>query len=462
MRLNSEERARYRARLRVAATTALILSATIALIASVSCAANGAARDGLERPRVRKTVARRMPFIETLECYGTVSFLAKNDVTAVVEGTLAELHAREGDAVSKGQKLATLRNVQLELELRRARCAVESAEAALNGARISKDDARRGVEGRMLSLARTDIAIRQKRTELGDAQKKLSVKKRLHDIGGVTDQGYGDALMSIASQESEIAVAEKEREIQSIGLRERDLLEAGIDPSDDQSALVAQFIELNTRSFDAQIESALANLGNARGSVESIERLIEQLTVRAPCSGIVGAKYFEPGEFVKQNEKAFTIIDTSKVYAVFAIQERDVVSFGKGSPLRIKVESIDREIEAKISDISPMADPESGNFTVKALIPNGIGMKPGMFVRCSIPRNDEVTCVVVPDSSLVRKTGDDGYVFAIANGVAVLRQVRIKADKEGMIWTESGISGDEAIVDSPSPFLKEGMRVAVD
>ncbi len=463
MALNNEARARLvegPRRLSVSAVAGI--AALIVLFVLGSCRANGSPTDDAERPRVKRVLARRLSFVETLESYGTVSFLAKNDVTAMVEGTIAELGAREGVVVSKGQPLATLRNVQMELELARAKCAVESAEAALNGAMVSRDEARRAVEARLLSLQRSDIAIRQKTRELEDAKKKLAIKESLHGIGGITDQGYGDALLSVLSLESEIEVAVKEREIQSIGLRERDLTEAGIEPCADESARVDQFIDLNIRGIDAQIESASANLGNARGSVESIERLLDQLTIRAPCSGIVGAQYFERGEFVKQNEKAFTIIDTSKVYAVFSVQERDIVSFDKGSPLRITVESIGRDIDARITEISPMADPESGNFTVKALMANGLGMKPGMFVRCSMPRGKESACIVVPDTSLVRKTGDDGSVFAIANGVAVLRQVRIRADKGGMVWTESGIAENEPIVDCPSPFLKEGMRVAID
>ena len=40
---------------------------------------------------------------------------------------------------------------------------------------------------------------------------------------------------------------------------------------------------------------------------------------------IVGARYYENGEYVKENEKIATLMDTSSVYAVLHVQKQDAV-----------------------------------------------------------------------------------------------------------------------------------------
>jgi RND family efflux transporter MFP subunit len=412
---------------------------------------------------VDTAIAEEKKYDESLDSFGSISYVTKNDVCALVEGTVAELKVKEGETVKKGQILAVLRNVQIELQEEQAVNTVESAKAALTSARTKKWTASLDVESRLLSLSRADISIAQKELELKGARKKLGVKKDLFDIGGVTDSDYQDALLSINSLESEIAIAKIERESASLGLRDEDLISAGIVPATDADERKKQLVALNTKSVDAEIESAAASLKNARGSLESVQKLVVALTLIAPQSGIVGAKYYEAGEFVKQNEKTFTIIDTSRVYAVFSVQEQDIIHFGVGSPLSLDIQSLSRKINAKITEISPIADPESGNFTVKALIDNGgAKIKPGMFVKCIMSRFDDERLVAIPETALAKKSGGSGSVFCVVNGCAVMKEIKIRTQKDGLVWIDSGLMAKETVVNNPSPFLKEGTRVSAD
>ena len=53
---------------------------------------------------------------DDLNSFGTISYKTKNNVSVLVEGTLEKLYIKEGDYVRKGQNLAQLRNVQLEIQ----------------------------------------------------------------------------------------------------------------------------------------------------------------------------------------------------------------------------------------------------------------------------------------------------------------------------------------------------------
>lgn len=428
-----------------------------------SCAKKDAVSIDGASMTIDTATAEEKKYNEALDGFGSISYATKNDVCALVEGTVAELKVKEGDSVRKGQVLAVLRNVQVELQEEQAVNAVESARATLNSAQTKKWTASLDVEGRLLSLSRADISIAQKEIELEGARKKLAVKKDLFDIGGVTDSDYQDALLSIKALESEIAIARNERESASLGLRLEDLLSAGIVPASGAIERKKQLVALNTKSVDAEIESAEASLKNANGSLEAVRKLMAELTLVAPQSGIVGAKYYEVGEFVKENEKTFTIIDTSRVYAVFSVQEQDIIHFGIGSPLSLDIQSLSRKIQAKITEISPIADPESGNFTVKALIDNGgARIKPGMFVKCSLSRFDDERVVAIPETALAKKSGGSGSVFCVVNGCAVMKEIKIRSQKDGLVWVDSGLAAKEIVVSNPSPFLKEGTRVSAN
>ena len=113
-----------------------------------------------------------------------------------------------------------------------------------------------------------------------------------------------------------------------------------------------------------------------------MQKLIDELTIRAPAAGIVGARYYENGEYVKENEKLATLMDTSSVFAVLSVQEQDAVGFMQGTRVSLFLPSLGKSYESVIAEISPAADPQSGNFSIKTEIDNKNGaIKPAQSNR---------------------------------------------------------------------------------
>jgi membrane fusion protein (multidrug efflux system) len=236
---------------------------------------------------------------------------------------------------------------------------------------------------------------------------------------------------------------------------------AGILISADPDERKMQFIDLNTRTARAEAEAAEAALRNAQKNLDASAKLIEELTVRSTVSGILGALYLENGEFAGRNEKLATVMDISKVLGVFFVQEQDIRHLLPGSPLSIDIPSLGLAFNTGITEISPVADPQSGNFSVKAELPNDDGrIKPGMFIKCRIPRGDGEQYPAIPETSLLQNdSGEEGQVFCVINGIAVLREIKIRAKKEGVLWIASGLKEGDMVIDKPSPYLKEGRYV---
>jgi multidrug efflux pump subunit AcrA (membrane-fusion protein) len=419
-----------------------------------------------ERPEtgaipVQAKAAETVILRDELASFGTISYKAKNDITVQVEGTIAEILVREGGWVDLGAPVARLKNVQLEIQRDQAAISLEQARTSLSLARTRLREAALGAESRFLSVERQKLSLAQKELELEEARLSLRNRRELWEIGGLTDEAYRNLELAVLSLEAEINMAKTDLEIASLGLREEDLEAAGIAAAADGEERKEQFIVLNTRSARADVEAAEANLRNAEKSLDSVARLMEELTIRSTVAGILGALYFEDGEFAGRNEKLATVMDISRVCGVFFVQEQDIRDIRTGAPLSIDIPSLGLAFDAGITEISPVADPQSGNFSVKTEFPNSENrIRPGMFVKCRIPRGEGEPLPVIPESSLLRRdSGETGQVFCAINGVAVLREVRVRARREGLLWISSGVGEGDMVIDKPSPYLREGVYV---
>lgn len=398
--------------------------------------------------------------LQELNTFGTVSYSSKNDVTCQVQGTILEIFVEEGDNVSKGQLLAKLNNVQLNIQQEQAENSVTSAEAALFLAETNLLEGKLNVESRLISLEKKEIELKQQELEFEKAKSNLEKNKELLEIGGISLESYEQEKMALSAKQAALDILKKDKSALEIGFRDIDLISNGYTLQEAGEAHRNQLVDLNTRTFQAEVKSAKAALENAKKNLESVKSLKNQLLIYSPCDGILGAKYFEKGEFVPENEKIFTLLDISPVHGVFNIQERDMLAVEKGKEIFIEIPSLMISCKTIISEISPMADSQTGNFTVKAEIQNkDLDIKPGMFLKCSLPRDEGQEYPVIPETALLEQGENNYFVFSVVKGFLVKKDVSFIEKKDGLVWIESGLNFNDQVIDNPSPFLKEGQNV---
>ncbi len=415
-----------------------------------------------EIQKVKTIKVTKERFLEDLNTFGTISYKTKNDITVLVEGTISKLFVKEGDFVRKGQIIAELKNIQLEIQQEQAFNSLESAKSSLVQCESNLISDRLNVESRLLSLEKSKLNLEQLQLELKELKSTLEKNRELLYIGGITESSFKSMELNVTAKETDVKIMEKEIEISSLGFRDIDLINNGYEISQDVNINRKNFIELNTSSSRANVESAKSNVLNAEKNLYSAQKLIDELKIKAVTDGIVGATYFEEGEFVPEKEKIITLMNVSTVDAIFSIQEQDIQYFDIGNSLSVEITSLNKIIDCKISEISPIADSASGNFTVKASIKNhDNSIKPGMFVKCNIKRNDTIEYCCIPETTLLQKEGNLGFVFSVVNNFVVQKEINILKNKNGKLWIDNGIKDGELIVDKPSPFLKEGEKVEI-
>jgi len=425
----------------------------------ISCGQEPSGSDPIIRKVAAATVLR-VPLHDEVSGFGSISFLRKVDVSSPQDAVVGRLFCREGDAVKAGSVLARLDNPRIQLALDRAAHEVSQAEATVELARARLFEGRLAAESRILALEKSSMELERARKEFDESSRKQADQETLFLAGGVPWETVRSGRFSMESAAAAIKVMEKSMEIALVGLRDQDLLASGFRSPPDSKDRREALIGLAVATLSAELDAASALLAIAREETESAGMALAELTVRAPVSGIIGARYFEEGERIKREDKVLTVMDVGSLYAIAPIRESEALRVTAGMEAAITVDSLAHTWRGTVASVAPVADSGSATFSVKVLLSDAEErLKPGMFARMTITAGADRDVLVVPETSLKEKNGDSGSLFVIMEGKLSARAVHLGVSLEENRVVVSGLTEGEVVVDKPAPGLKEGERV---
>jgi len=169
-------------------------------------------------------------------------------------------------------------------------------------------------------------------------------------------------------------------------------------------------------SAAAQLQQADAGIANAKAQLAQAQLALRDASLTAPFSGLVVSRRVELGDLVANSTTAFTVADISQVKANFTVPDTALSQVKPGRKLSIFLMGGQREVPAKITAISPSADPQSRVFTVELTAPNPSGeLKPGMIGAVELQPVAQVEPhITVPLAALVQSKPEQGFaVFVV-------------------------------------------------
>jgi len=178
----------------------------------------------------------------------------------------------------------------------------------------------------------------------------------------------------------------------------------------------------------------------------------ENTFVKAQFAGVISAKNYEDGEMYT-GAPILTLTQISRLKAIINIPETYYPLVKQGMKVDVQSDIYpDKTFPATIEIVYPTIDPTSHTFQAKLNIPNGgEKIRPGMFVRTTLPLG-EMDAIVVPYQSVLKLTGsNDRYVFTNQNGTAHRVAVTLGQRFDDRIEIIPVIPGD----------LKEGDQLVV-
>ncbi len=306
-------------------------------------------------------------------------------------------------------------------------------------------------------------------------------------------------------------VAEVAGEVEEVAVSEGDMVESG----DLLLTIDSEYLRIQVRQAQSQLDSALAGLEDAQRAYESARREIDRLeplyregavsrqawdsatddlemarraaersapaavsgarasldaaraqlgdaVVRAPLGGEVAVLSVSTGDQVGTGTHLVTVTDRSNVEVVGLLSERQVVQVSQGMTARIGVGAYpDLELEASVGNIGAVMDPGGAGYPVKLLLDNPTGqLRMGMAAEVFVEVERASDVITVPVGALVDRE-DDPSVFVVDGETVQKRSVQIGLSNGDVVEIRSGLDVDEPVVITGQSYLEDGSRVRV-
>jgi multidrug resistance efflux pump len=353
----------------------------------------------------------------TLAGNGTIE-ATEVEVGSRIAGRLLTVAPREGEAVRRGQEIATLESTELEAQLAQARGNLAAAEATfaevgagtraeelrrlkaqVQAARDAQAQAQARLEllragTRPEQLAQVKAAAQQAQVAFDDAQRDFERTGKLVAEGAVAGR---DLDVATARRDGAAAVldAARNRVAEAVaGARAEEL--RGAEAAGAQAAAQLQGAQaaLDLAVAGPRRETLRAAEGRAeaaRGTAAAAEALLGQTRILAPSDGRVTLRNAEPGEVVTAGFPIVRLADLSRVRVRVYVPEPQIGRVRTGQRAAVSVDAFPgRTFEGVVTEIAEKPEYTPKNvqtreeraklvFGVKVEVENPGGeLKPGM------------------------------------------------------------------------------------
>ncbi|MEJ5301106.1 MAG: efflux RND transporter periplasmic adaptor subunit [Thermodesulforhabdaceae bacterium] len=242
-------------------------------------------------------------------------------VSSKVPGKVIELLVREGDSVKEGQVVARLDDAQISAKVDQAREAVLTLEAQLKTARLALDvlkkDVPLAIETARAALAQAKANRSSAQSQSEQAERDAERLERLFNAGAIDKRKYEQADLARRVAINQLRSAEE-----AVKAAEKQLAQAMLGHD-------------RIKAKEAEIEALSAQLAQAKASLREAEATLNDMTIRAPTSGVVTTRMVDVGEVITAGAPIFDIVNLDRLYLQVYVPEKDIGKVRLGLPARI-------------------------------------------------------------------------------------------------------------------------------
>ena len=292
-----------------------------------------------------------------------------------------------------------------------------------------------------------------------------TVRARLALAAGQTHA----AVSSLA--ETRVRLEEAQRKLKrNESLREQKLV----------SAAELDAAQSEVDAFQARLTADHSNVAVAQRNQELIEQDLDDLTIRAPFSGVVVSKNAQPGEMISPISAGggsirtgiCTIVDMDSLEIEVEVNEAYINRVSSGQRTEATLDAYpDWTISSQVINIVPTADRQKATVKVRIrfdeldsrVLPD-MGVKVRFLESARENRAGErmtnAALALVPEAAVHRSAGAN-YVWIVNDGKLERRAVSTGVARNGMIGILSGVRPGEVVVSANPGGLSENMSVRI-
>lgn len=225
----------------------------------------------------------------------------------------------------------------------------------------------------------------------------------------------------------------------------------------------------------ASVEVGEANLVTAKARLESAQIDLGYCEIRAPVSGLIGAKEVSIGELVGKGQPTLmaTISTLDPIWFYCSVSEVEYLRAQAKSKLTgkaldevpltlILADGSEHPAPGKFVFVDRAVDPRTGTLKVRAEFPNSEKLlRPGMFARVRADLGKRPDTITVPERALVELQGKTFLWVVGDDGKVNMRPVATGEQVGPSIIINEGLKPGEKIVTEGIHKVREGMPVTV-
>ncbi|MGO9058250.1 MAG: efflux RND transporter periplasmic adaptor subunit, partial [Candidatus Binataceae bacterium] len=182
----------------------------------------------------------------------------------------------------------------------------------------------------------------------------------------------------------------------------------------------------------------------AHGAVEAARAGFAYATVRSPVQGVVVERLIEPGDMAMPGNPLVRLYDQDALRVELLVPEDFARSIATGTALDVQVDATGGVYHTQVGEIVPAADPSSRSFLVRAALPSGQHLRPGMFARASFASGSETTLTLPRDA--VRDIGQLQTVRVVSGHMVETRMVSLGRGFGDRVEVLAGLHPGERVV----------------
>jgi len=193
-----------------------------------------------------------------------------------------------------------------------------------------------------------------------------------------------------------------------------------------------------------------------RALLRNAELNLEFATLRAPREGFMSRSEVKPGALINAQQTLMTTLySTDPMWVYFTISEDRLLELRKAprapdktTPFRIRLaDGSEYALTGRLDFVDAAIDQKSGTLQVRITVPNPERvLRPGLFVRVSVPVLDTAEAIVIPQQAVQELQGTKSVFVVGADGKAQVRQI-IATRRLGNDWVVAkGLSAGEQVV----------------
>ena len=230
------------------------------------------------------------------------------------------------------------------------------------------------------------------------------------------------------------------------------------------------------------VQSKVTAAATAQAQVDAQRALIDQKTIRAPFSGVLGIRKVNLGQFVSPGDPIVSLQQLDPIHLDFSLPEQRIGELVEGTVVRARVDAMPGVVfDGKVTAIEPLVDAATRNFKAQATVQNPDGkLRPGSFAHVGFALGGERQVVVVPQTAVsfnpygnalfvvektARKPGETDMQGKPLTGdkfIVKQRFVKTGATRGDLIAISEGLKAGEQVAASGLLKLRNDAEVTIN